>query len=318
MKTLARTLVLLGIASMPAVAGAADAVPTTLTLPEPITAQHATAPILDVSLLAGETGVEGREITFELRSADPDVTLDSEPVVAVTDIDGLASAAVGLGAAPGEYEILVAFAGDEEYLGADGVVPVTVIQAASKMTYTGISSGVRGSTISLRVRLQHAQTNANLRDRTIAFSIPGLLDATAVTNASGEAAVSFKLSALYGSYPLTVTYDGEEGYAGSSMPRTIAITWSWTFSSEGGLGTIRLNDVLNEYNVIVPGADSGIVTGADISIPVPNLAAAQIVVGTRAGQDASLEFVGEVRFGFFQAAGHFGTTPFALGGSGIV
>jgi hypothetical protein len=70
--------------------------------------------------------------------------------------------------------------------------------------------------------------------------------------------------------------------------------------------------------VSVPGADSGIVTGADISKPVPNLAAAQIVVASRAGQDASIELVGDARFGAFEAAGHFAGTPFALANPGVV
>jgi len=318
MKTLARTLALLLVAAMPAQARAADPVATTLTVPEPITAEHATAPVIEVFLASGEVPVEGREVTYLVRPADPDVTIEADPVATVTDAAGTAAAPIPLDVPLGEHEIVVSFAGDDEFLPAEGVVPVTVTRAASKMTFTGTSTGVRGVTITLRVRLQHATTNANLAGRPVTFSIPDQLDATATTNATGEASVGFKLDALYGSYPLTVTYGGEELYGGSTLARNVSITWSWAFASAGGLGTVYLNDILDEYRVSVPGADSGIVTGADISKPVPNLAAAQIVVASRAGQDASIELVGDARFGALEAAGHFGSTPFALANPGVV
>ncbi|HEX9824136.1 MAG TPA: hypothetical protein VGB51_07050 [Actinomycetota bacterium] len=262
-----------------------------------------------------EVTIDAGEVTFTVRDEQG---TEVASVTATTDASGVATAALRLNAPVGDgYLLEVAFAGDEAFAPSSTSVPITVETAQTKLTYNGAVAGVRGITISLGVKLEHVVNNDDLAGREIHFSIPDLLDTAATTNSAGQASVSFPLTATYGSYPLTVTYAGEDGFAGTAKTQSIAINWSWTFTSLQGLGTIRLNDVLNEFRVVTPSVDSGVVPGADVQNHTPQFAQFNLVSGRYASATAALELTGvllssQLGGNSFQASGFIGTTPFAM------
>lgn len=258
-----------------------------------------------------EMGIEGEELTFTVRDAGG-AEIASE--TAFTDANGAATAALRLNAPVGAgYTIEVAFAGDELFGASSAGSPVTINTAQTKLTVNGSGGGVRGQTINLGAILQHVSTGEGVEGRQVRFTIPGLLDTTVVTAPNGQATVSFPLTATYGAYQLTVRYTGGDGFAGTSKVAWIGILWTWTFTSEANLGLVYLNDLLNEFRVVTPSADTGVVTGAEVANHTPGLAAATVVTAQYAGPTVSLSLLGEPgTLKAFEATGNIGSTPFAM------
>lgn len=84
-----------------------------------------------------------------------------------------------------------------------------VSQKATSVTYTGALTGGPNKSITLSAKLVDA-TGTPLAGRTITFVL-GAQSATAVTNGSGIAATSLKLSQKNGTYALTASYSPAGG-----------------------------------------------------------------------------------------------------------
>jgi hypothetical protein len=317
--------VLVAAAWFPLPAAAQEVVPTTIAYTGGTSAQHAADLAASATLtFTGtdpdtgdpvEMGIEGREVTFTLRDGEG---AEVQSATATTDATGTAATAVRLTAPVGsDYVLEAVFAGDEGYGPSSTTSPVEVLTAQTKLTFTGSSAGVRGATINLSARLQHVVTNDNLAGRELRFVIPGLLDTVQVTGTGGQGSVSFPLTALYGSYPLTITYEAQAGFAGATRQQTISITWSWTLPSAQGLGTVYLNDLRNEFQVVTPSVSSGIVTGADIQNHTPQFAQVVTVTARYASTSVALELGAlilspQLGGSTFEASGFIGTTPYAM------
>ena len=122
-----------------------------------------------------------------------------------TNSSGLAAVSHVLGLGVGSYTASASFAGDSLYDGAGpSTAAFTVGQKATSVTYTGSLTGSPNKVITLSAKLVDA-TGTALGGRTIAFQL-GAQSASAVTDASGNAATTLKLNQKNGTYTVTATY----------------------------------------------------------------------------------------------------------------
>jgi PKD repeat protein len=140
--------------------------------------------------------VNGRSITF---------TVDGAPAgSAATNSSGIASTAYTPLLDAGSHPTAASFAGDSLYFGNSGSGSITVALKASVTTYTGALSGGPNKTVTLSATLVDA-TGKALSGRTIVFQL-GTQTTSAVTNASGVASTSLKLTQKNAKYALTAAW----------------------------------------------------------------------------------------------------------------
>ncbi|MGZ8513465.1 MAG: PKD domain-containing protein, partial [Candidatus Limnocylindrales bacterium] len=140
--------------------------------------------------------VSGRTISFSVNGAAAGS--------AVTNSSGIASSAYTPPLSAGPYPTGASFAGDSLYLANTGTGSISISRKATSVTYTGALNGGPNKTITLSAVLKDA-TGKALASRTITFVL-GTQTVSAVTNGSGVASTSLKLSQKNGKYPLTATW----------------------------------------------------------------------------------------------------------------
>ncbi|MGZ8437158.1 MAG: PKD domain-containing protein [Candidatus Limnocylindrales bacterium] len=140
--------------------------------------------------------VSGRTISFSVNGAAAGS--------AVTNSSGIASSAYTPPLSAGPYPTGASFAGDSLYLANTGAGSISISRKATSVTYTGALNGGPNKTITLSAVLKDA-TGKALASRTITFVL-GTQTVSAVTNGSGVASTSLKLSQKNGKYPLTATW----------------------------------------------------------------------------------------------------------------
>jgi len=141
-----------------------------------------------------------------------------------TNSSGLAATSYVLGLGAGGYTASASFAGDSMYDPAGpSDASFTVARKATSVTYTGSLTGGPNKVITLSAKLIDASGTA-LGGRIIAFAL-GSQTATAITNSSGVAATTLKLSQKNGSYTLTSTFSP----FGTDAPRYLGSATSVTF-----------------------------------------------------------------------------------------
>jgi PKD repeat protein len=161
--------------------------------------------------------VNGRSITFQVEGA-----LAGS---AVTNSSGIGSTAYTPLLDYGAHGTVATFAGDSLYVGNSGSGSITIARKASTTTYTGALSGGPNKTVTVSATLVDA-TGKSLAGRTIVFQL-GLQPAvSALTNTSGVASTTLKLSQKNGKYPLTAAWTP----AGADANHYLGSVASTTFS----------------------------------------------------------------------------------------
>jgi hypothetical protein len=149
------------------------------------------------------------------------------PFSVLTNAAGTASTSYSSTLAQGSYPIAASFAGNSMYSASSSANTFSVSPKATTITYTGATSGGPNKTVGLSAKLVDA-TGTALAGRTIEFQL-GSQSATAVTNASGIAATTLKLTQKHGTYTVTATYDPTVNppdasfYVGSSQGTTFSL-----------------------------------------------------------------------------------------------
>jgi PKD repeat protein len=140
--------------------------------------------------------VNGRTITF---------TVDTDPALtASTNSSGAASHSYTPQLVAGAYSVLADFAGDSLYNGSNSTHSFNVSKKASSMAYTGALTGGPNKTIVLSAVLKDA-TGTPLGGRTVQFQL-GSQTASAVTDGTGTAATSPKLTQKNGTYTVSAAW----------------------------------------------------------------------------------------------------------------
>jgi hypothetical protein len=158
----------------------------------------------------GQT-VNARTITFAVGT--------DGPFSALTNSSGIASKTYTPTLAAGPYTGSSSFAGDALYNPSSSSNAFVVAKKATSTSYTGATTGGPNKTVVLSAVLVDA-TGKPLGGRTVAFQL-GSQNASAVTNASGVASTSLKLTQKNGTYTVSATWTPSAGdapfYLGSSQ-----------------------------------------------------------------------------------------------------
>ena len=148
-------------------------------------------------------------------------TLNSPAGSATTGSTGVASMTVPVGLSAGTYGVSTAFAGDSLYTASSSAVgSYTVSTMATSLSYTGSLTGKPNGTIPLSVTLTDA-LGRPLAGMSVVFHVGSQTTAAVVTNASGVAATTLKLTQKPGTYPLSVTYAGVAGLYNASTASAV-------------------------------------------------------------------------------------------------
>jgi hypothetical protein len=133
------------------------------------------------------TAIAGAPVTIELRGDDTTRSYET-----ATDDDGIAHVAAALEDAPGDYELVASFAGDESYLPQEASMPFTIERDDSSIEITVRG---KGSNMTLEARLWETDSEAPFAGETITFYADGELIGEATTNSDGVA--TLKVPARY-------------------------------------------------------------------------------------------------------------------------
>lgn len=161
--------------------------------------------------------VNGRSIAFQVGT--------DGPLTALTNSSGTAVKSYTPSLGAGAYTGSSSFAGDSLYNPSSSSNDFVVAPKATTMTYTGALSGGPNKTVALSAVLKDA-TGKPLAGRTVVFDL-GTQTASAVTNSSGVAVTSLKLTQKNGSYTVAATFTPTGGdtsrYLGSTQGTTFKL-----------------------------------------------------------------------------------------------
>ena len=146
----------------------------------------------------------GEEVTFELTGTDGTSTW-----TATTGADGVASTTVAVDRAPGSYQLVARYNGDDSNLGSADTTPFAVDRED-----TDLSLAVEGknSKRTLVATLTDRDSGAGIAGRTIEFSSDGAAMGTATTNENGVATTEAKP----GTRSFEARFSGDDYYVASS------------------------------------------------------------------------------------------------------
>jgi Pro-kumamolisin, activation domain/Subtilase family len=151
-------------------------------------------------------GLEGRTITF---------TLASQSCKGSTSSNGSASCELTVKETPKFTSVTASFAGDVAYDPVSLSTPFTILHIPTQVTYTGSTTGVYNTAMTLSGKLIEVSTKAGLGHQQLKFKL-GKQSCEGETNASGEA--SCKLTPLEpsGKYTLEVSFAESTVFRGST------------------------------------------------------------------------------------------------------
>jgi hypothetical protein len=152
--------------------------------------------------------VIGEEVTFELVGSD-----GSRSFSAVTDDTGVATVTPTLTEAPGSYQLVARFAGDEERSAAANTQGFVVDKEDTTTTASFAGKGARRSIVA---SLSDADSDTGVAGRTIEFYGDGQLLGTAETNGAGEASIVLPPDFRGGKHDFEARFVGDDRYTASS------------------------------------------------------------------------------------------------------
>lgn len=149
--------------------------------------------------------------------------LGTQEVSGVTNSQGIAQASLKISQSAGDYNLLTIFEGDDMYYGSSSTDEFTIQKEDTNITYTGPTSGIEDSTITLSATLSEPDDEkGNLSGKSIRFKLKNL-SATATTNSSGKASTSLQLNISPGTYTLKTEFLGDGYYLPSSTTNNFSV-----------------------------------------------------------------------------------------------
>lgn len=165
------------------------------------------------------TMLSGRTLTFQVDGA----TVGT----GTTDTNGLATFnyTVPTGAALGTHAVKALFAGDATYDAGTGTTTLTVAAKDTILWSMPNFTGAKGSKVTLYAYLKSVTTGAFVAGKTVTFKVDGTLVGTAVTTASGYAAVAYTVptGAASGSHTVLAEFAGDTAYNAGSKSVTLTV-----------------------------------------------------------------------------------------------
>ena len=160
----------------------------------------------------GGTPLSGRQLIF---------TLGSTSCNATTNSSGVASCSLMIGDVAGSYQVVASFAGDTYYGPTTGSAKFTITPEEASLSYTGPTSGKKGSQVTLSANL--SSDDGAIVGRSITFTI-GTQSCAGTTNSSGVASCSLTLTQNVGSnYTVKASFAGDGNFEPASSSRSFAI-----------------------------------------------------------------------------------------------
>ncbi|MBL1098215.1 Ig-like domain-containing protein [Streptomyces coffeae] len=150
---------------------------------------------------------------------------DGPALVANLDATGQASVTVDGGdVETGAHLVAAFYSGDPGFSPSNSaLVPLTVNQATSTVTFTATpSTSVCGESVTLCAQVTVEEPGTCTPTGTVIFSVTGGPTLTAEVDATGQACVTTDQLPV-GTDPVTVTYSGDTGVAGSSTTGTVVV-----------------------------------------------------------------------------------------------
>ncbi len=160
----------------------------------------------------GGAAIAGASISF---------LLDGQTRTATTNASGVASVAATAPATAGTYAIAAAFAGNDSFTAASASKSLVVSRPVPTLTYTGTTSAARGAPVTLSARLR-TSSGAGIAGATVSFTLSGVTR-TAVTDATGLAAVAATAPASAGTFTVAVKFAGNPAYAPASASGSLKV-----------------------------------------------------------------------------------------------
>jgi Bacterial Ig-like domain (group 3) len=160
----------------------------------------------------GGTPLSGRQLTF---------TLGSKSCNATTNSSGVASCSLMIGDVAGSYQVVASFGGDTYYASTNGSANFTITPEEDSLSYTGPTSGKKGSQVTLSAYL--SSDDGAIAGRSITFTI-GTQSCVGTTNSSGVASCSLTLTQNAGSnYTVNAKFAGDGNFEPASSSRSFTI-----------------------------------------------------------------------------------------------
>ena len=172
----------------------------------------------------GSAPIAGKTVTFTLGGGDT--------CSAVTDGSGNAACSITPTQVPASYALVVAFAGDIDYLSSSDTKTFTIRKEETSTTYTGPTVILQGSSgVTLQAQLLEDGTTAPVPfGQTITLSL-GVQSCNGTTDSSGIASCTLTFNGALGPQPLKADFAGDAYYLPSSDIGKTAIVFA--FPSHG-------------------------------------------------------------------------------------
>ena len=235
----------------PKIAPATSTKPFTITLEETTLAYTGASGSIQNGATVTLSGVLKEDGTTAIAGATVAFTIGTQGCSAITNAAGLASCAVIVAQPSGPAPITATYAGSSYYLDAADSATAT-ISAASKLVYTGATSGDYHDPATLSAKLTSALTAAPIAGAAVTLTL-GAQSCSDSTNAAGVAACSITPNTAAGSQPITATFAGNGAFDPSSDSATFTVTREETKIAYTGVtgpvsvgSTVTLSAVLKE------------------------------------------------------------------------
>jgi hypothetical protein len=179
-----------------------------------------------VSAGPDKTSLWGVPVSFHANGSDPG-SVDNASLLYSWDFDDPASPVGGVGqdvshtfANPGGYDVVGTVA-DKDGATDDDTVHVTVTARGTTSGYSGPVESTPSKIVTLSGTLTD-ELGQPVAGRTVTFTL-GTQSGSGVTNASGVASTSFKLTQKKGSYTVSMSFAGDVKYTASSSSTAFTI-----------------------------------------------------------------------------------------------
>jgi PKD repeat protein len=122
----------------------------------------------------------------------------------------------------GTYDMRLAYLGDDYYDTGTGNGTMDLITEVTGILYTGDTSGPYGGSATLTAYLEDADNGTAIAGVSVNFTLNGVTY-SATTNATGYASVTITLTAPPGTYPLVVSFAGNNSFKPSTTSATFVV-----------------------------------------------------------------------------------------------
>jgi predicted outer membrane repeat protein len=141
---------------------------------------------------------------------------------AVTNNEGVAIFNYQIAENPGIYAVSASLLNDQQYQDSTGSGTLTVNHLDTKINVTNVN-GKHGDKTDLKAVLTDYNGNP-LKDKTVTFSINGVVVGNALTDSTGTATLTYTITQTIGNYNITANFAEDDIYAASIGKGTLTIT----------------------------------------------------------------------------------------------